>query len=468
MRRARLLACAGAALVAAAATGAAAAQAALVTTVRTVAERPVNVILVLADDLGVEALGSYGGQYPTPNLDRLAREGVSFENAHATPLCSPTRTRLMTGIENGRNYQAFGYLSPKARTFAHLFKAAGYATAVAGKWQLSGNGYDGRIGATPRDAGFDDWLLWQLSSGPDRGSRYWGPTLAGRDGTKIHESGFGPDYLTDYALDFIGRNRSRPFFLYFPTVLTHAPFVPTPAAPNATSTPERFAAMVRALDDQVGAIVARVEALGLSDRTLIVFTGDNGTDRAITSLRFGHTVRGEKGMPTLSGTHVPLIFRWKGVLPAAAKRTGLFDVMDMTPTLAALTGAQGLTGVDGVDQSAVVRGAAASARSWIFQHYAPMWKFPATRFIFDRDWKLYGDGRFVALDADRGLETAPALLADGSVGRRRRGEFAALMARMGDGPLSRVRFPWCRARETLTPGKPAVEAGCAPRSGDPD
>ena len=121
------------------------------------ATRP-NIVLILADDLGAEAINAYGGEYHTPRIDELARQGVLFTNAHATPLCTPTRVRLLTGMESAKNYKAFGYLDPRARTIGHVMKDAGYATAIVGKWQLSGNGYDGLVGASPQGSGFDQSL----------------------------------------------------------------------------------------------------------------------------------------------------------------------------------------------------------------------------------------------------------------------------------------------------------------------
>jgi len=136
-----------------------------------------NIILILADDLGVETIGSYGGEsYQTPALDRIASEGMRFENAHAQPLCTPSRVKLMTGKYNFRNYKHFMYLDPSETTFAHSLKKAGYRTMISGKWQLVDNGIDDVEGMLPQHSGFDDYFLWQVRR-ENAGSRYWGPRI---------------------------------------------------------------------------------------------------------------------------------------------------------------------------------------------------------------------------------------------------------------------------------------------------
>lgn len=303
------------------------------------AGRP-NIILILADDLGVEGLNSYGGEYHTPNLDRLASEGVRFENAHATPLCTTSRTRIMTGQENHRNYEAFAYLAPNQVTFAHVLKQAGYATGIVGKWQLSGNGFDGRTGATPEQAGFDESQLWQRYPLDARGSRYWGPTRVINGRTVIREEGFGPDNDLDFAFDFIERHKERPFFLYFPMTLVHDPFVPTPATLDAAGDKDRWSGMISYMDRQVGQLLDRLKALGIDENTVVIFTGDNGTNRRITSVRQGFPIAGGKGLPTVNGTHVPLIVRAPHSVPAGKVTEALFDLTDVLPTLADLAGAK--------------------------------------------------------------------------------------------------------------------------------
>jgi arylsulfatase A len=165
-----------------------------------------NLILIMADDLGYETIGANGGtSYKTPNLDKLAASGVRFTNCFVQPLCTPTRVQLMTGRYNVRNYISFGNMDPNAVTFANLLKPAGYATCITGKWQL------GRDAELPKKFGFDESYLWQLTRRPPR---YANPGLEINGVEKdFHGGEYGPDLINDYALDFIDRNKSKPFCL---------------------------------------------------------------------------------------------------------------------------------------------------------------------------------------------------------------------------------------------------------------
>ena len=180
----------------------------------------------MADDVGVECFGPYGSrQYSTPRLSRLAGEGVRFTHCYATPLCTPTRIALMTGQSNVRNYTDFGAMAPGQFTFADLFRKAGYATAIAGKWQLQGT--ENAPGVAPADAGFDTYCLWNTRrTGQDR---YWKPSLE-KDGEMlaVGPDAYGPDLTARFLIDFMERNRARPFFAYYAMELPHAPFLPTP------------------------------------------------------------------------------------------------------------------------------------------------------------------------------------------------------------------------------------------------
>lgn len=430
------------------------------------ADKRPNIILILADDVGVEAFNSYGGEYYTPNLDRMAREGLRFDNAHATPICSTSRTRLMTGIENHRNYEAFGYLAPNQRTFGNVLKDAGYATGMVGKWQLSGNGFDGRTGITPEQAGFQESALWQLKALDAKGSRYWGPTRVTDGKTKIDEEGFGPDRDQAFALDFIERHKGAPFFLYYSMVLVHDPFVPTPASMTAEGRKERFAGMMSYMDSQVGALLGKLKALGLDEDTIVLFTADNGTNRQITSLRNGVEVQGGKGAPTLNGTHVPMIVRAPGRVAPGTTSPALVDFLDMMPTFADIAGAKLAPGAtDGVSQLGVITGKAASARDSIFMHYDPRWIATPARFAFDLKYKLYGDNRFVSLDPATGVETEVAAARMSREARQHKAALEKVMRGVPLVPFSKERFPMCVGKPSRDPKLPAIEAGCAQLSG---
>ena len=430
------------------------------------ADKRPNIILILADDMGVETVNAYGGEYFTPNIDRMAREGMRFDNAHATPLCSPSRTRLMTGLENHRNYEAFAYLAPGQVTFGNMLKDAGYATAMVGKWQLSGNGFDGRKGITPQQAGFEESALWQLKPLDAKGSRYWGPTRVTDGKTRIDEEGFGPDRDQAYALDFIERHKDRPFLLYYSMVLVHDPFVPTPASLSSKGEKDRFAGMMTYMDMQVGALLARLKELGLDENTIVIFTADNGTNRRITSTRNGVEVRGGKGLPALTGTHVPMIVRAPGRVAAGSTSPALFDFLDFVPTFAEFAGVTLKPGtVDGVSQAPVIAGKAARARDSIFIHSDPRWLARPARFVFDATHKLYGDGRFVALDPATGVETEIPATRMTAADRARRAAFDKILRETPDVPFSKDRFPMCVGRPSRDPVLPAIEAGCSPSTG---
>src|SRR5829696_1287042 len=230
------------------------------------ADRKPNIVLILADDFGFECVRCNGGtSYQTPNLDALAAGGVRFTHAYATPLCTPSRTQLLTGRYNFRNYVKFGEFDFKERTFAHVLKDAGYATCIAGKWQLAGGLQ------APHQAGFDDYCLWQFD--PDtKGSRYASPKVF-RNGEPMTglDGKYGPDVFCDHLCAFASKNKDRPFLLYWPEVLTHAPYEPTPdsnrpkpagkgkEARKGAEAVKNFPDMVTYLDKVVGRLVAHLK-----------------------------------------------------------------------------------------------------------------------------------------------------------------------------------------------------------------
>lgn len=381
-----------------------------------------NIILIMADDMGRECLSSYGSSsYSTPNLDRMAENGVRFENMFAQPLCTPSRVKIMTGKHNFRNYTDFGYLDPKEKTFGTILKDAGYSTMVAGKWQLNGFYGDKKPGwdsmDRPYEFGFDEYCLWQLTKEKSYGERYANPLIA-QNGKELprNKNEYGPDIFSNYILDFIDRKRNeeKPFFIYYPMVLVHDPFVPTPDSPiwEQDSTKryedktEYFKDMVSYTDKIVGKIMNKLEKTGLEENTLVIFTGDNGThERIVTKMNNGDNINGKKGYMTDWGTRVPLIAYWKGKSLKGSVNWDLLDFNDVLPTLTVAAGIHAPTNkvLDGQSFLTKIIGEPDYSKSYIYMYYKPDWgKWKSASGVFARDerYKLYGDGRFYDVKDD--------------------------------------------------------------------
>ncbi|MGB0153391.1 MAG: sulfatase-like hydrolase/transferase [Verrucomicrobiales bacterium] len=375
-----------------------------------------NVILIMADDVGWEAFGCYGAEdYETPNIDKMAAQGVRFEHCYSTPICTTSRVMIMTGKYNFRNYTHFGYLSPGEKTFGHLMQDAGYKTAIAGKWQLNGlyNSLEGHDDSSrPLQAGFDEYSLWQLTKQKDDGGeRFWNPAIEqnGEFFTPEDNAGkYGPDLFCDFLCDFMERNQEEPFFLYYPMVLVHSPFVPTPDTigdrprdQKANKRPkgeakQHFQSMVNYMDKIIGRLIQKTEDLGIAENTLIIFTADNGTHTGITSRWRGQPIQGGKAKMDDMGTHVPLVAYQKGRTPEGVVLPDLVDFTDIYPTLAQAAGV-GLSEDDprdGVSFLPQLRGEKGTPREWILCHYQPYWNKKPGQWARTADFKLYRDGRF--------------------------------------------------------------------------
>jgi len=368
-----------------------------------------NIVLIMADDLGYETIAANGGQsYATPRLDALAGTGIRFRHAYAQPVCTPTRVQLMTGKYNIRNYDVFGTLPAGQITFANLLRDAGYKTFISGKWQLNGD-YD-----TPIAFGFDEYFLWQLNRKPNR---YYAPGFEvyipadGLNKVRVNypPGTYGPDLVTEKILQFIERNQAGPFLVYYPMMLTHNPFTPTPDHPDydPSSTteltdPVYFGSMVEYMDKLVGRIVDKLDELGLRDDTLLLFTGDNGTGPRVTSMFDGQPVQGGKGQTTNVGRHVPFIANWPNTVPASQVTDALIDTSDVLPTLCEAAGVPLPQGIDGRSFLPQLLGQIGTPREWSYCWYKPPGGTEAdveecahtTRF------KLYQSGQFYDLAND--------------------------------------------------------------------
>lgn len=344
-----------------------------------------NLILVLADDLGWNELSGSGNTFNrTPNLDRLAAEGVRFTRAYAAaPVCSPTRASLYTGqyparvgITDFLRPDDSKYLHPRHHTLAEALQEGGYATALVGKWHLMGD-YRSRRG-DPRLHGFDEVILSE--------TRYIGP------GDYVHPYEFAPgvaaeaegefliDRLNDEAVRFVRRNAERPFFLVLShyavhTVLHGRPdrvdrFAARPAAGGGRWAPRNnphLAAQLEAIDEGVGQIRAELEAHGIADRTLIVFTSDNGADPRVTSTA---PLRGGKSTLYEGGLRVPLLVGWPGRVAEGISAVPTSTV-DLYPTLLAAAGidAPADQPLDGISLLPLLEDGVTPERETLFWHY---------------------------------------------------------------------------------------------------
>ncbi len=389
-----------------------------------------NIVLIMADDLGSEALGAYGGtSYKTPVLNKLAREGARFDQAYAYPLCTPTRVSLMTGKYNFRNWKAFGILDPKERTFGHLMQEQGYKTCMAGKWQLQSYdppGFEGselrrNTGMKVEDAGFDEYAMFHVGDTEEKGSRYPDPMIY-QNGSFLKNTNdkYGPDVFVDFINDFIDRTSDQPFFVYYPMALTHPPFQPTPDSEvwadktkRHKSSGNHFGDMVTYADKLVGKILDQLEASGLRENTLVLFYTDNGTHQSIVSMKGDKAVKGAKSETIDNGTRVPLIASWPGkiapqvshqmVAPSDFLPT-LFEVIGRDLPATTLTDGEsfwgGLLGMPKTDR-----------RDWVMIDHNPRPGFdkehiaPA-RFVKGERYKLYDNGRFYDTQLDE-LELNP-------------------------------------------------------------
>lgn len=392
-------------------------------------DRP-NILLIMADDIGIEGLGCYGGtSYRTPNLDRIAAEGLRFTTAYAQPLCTPTRVQIMTGRYNHRNWKYFGILDPSTKTFGHRLQEAGYRTGIFGKWQLQS--YDppdlpnaaGRrgTGMHPKNAGFDEYALFHALHTEDKGSRYANPTMlegiAGSDGElKTYNGKYGEDVWVDKVVDFFDRNREEPTFVYYPMALPHRPFEPTPDSENwdPAIIPDEdvhfIKDMVEYMDTTVGRLMAKLSEKKLRDNTLVLFYADNGFHNAVRSdLIDRRTIPGGKAKTVQTAIHVPLIAHWPGhISPGTCD--DIVDASDFVPTLLALVDrpAPPKAETDGISFAPQLFGKEGPKRQAAFFWYDPRpgWdkeRFRRSVFAVDHNHKLFRNGRLYRL-TDNPLE----------------------------------------------------------------
>ncbi|MAR16361.1 MAG: arylsulfatase A [Flammeovirgaceae bacterium] len=382
-----------------------------------------NVILIMADDIGFEALSVNGSlSYNTPFLDSLASNGINFTKAFSQPLCTPSRVKLMTGKYNYRNYEHFTFLNSNQKTFGNLFKDNGYKTAIVGKWQLNGlqiNEVEKHIAQDnerPYKFGFDEYSLWQLTKLRAEGERFANPLIE-QNGKVLERdiNAYGPDIVSDYAVNFIRENKDQPFFIYYPMLLVHDPFVPTPDSPEWNSLDTRsksnrkfFKDMVAYMDKIVGKIITELKSQGVYENTLILFIGDNGTSSRLTTNTSKGQIRGAKGNTITHGIHVPMIASWPSMINNSRKYSGLINFNDFYATFSDILGV--VDDSDGTSMMDIFIGENIKNREIATIYYDPMWSDNVSKYrsVFTQDnrYKLYKDGRFYDIENDV-LETSP-------------------------------------------------------------
>lgn len=310
------------------------------------APRRPNVVILLADDLGSADLGCYGGEIETPNLDRLAAQGVRFEQFCSFPVCSPTRSALMTGRSPMRLGIGYTVIRPwsdyglplSEHLLPESFKAAGYQTAITGKWHLG----HARREYLPHHRGFDH-AYGHLNGSID----YYTHAREGgldwhRNGKSLREPGYTTDLIAGEAARWIReRDRSRPFLLYVPFNAPHAPLEAPEALIRkygriADSKRRVYAAMVDAMDSAAGRILRTLDEEGAAQDTLVLFFSDNGGP--IDQGARNTPLRGAKGSVYEGGLRAPAILRWPGRIRAGARSRQVMTAMDVFPTLAAAAG----------------------------------------------------------------------------------------------------------------------------------
>lgn len=350
-----------------------------------------NIVFVFTDDFGWGDLGSYGGALvPTPNLDRMAREGTRFTQFYvASPICSPSRTGVTTGmfparwritsfLQTRRGNAACDqadFLDPAAPSLARLLKSAGYKTAHIGKWHMGG-GRDVTNAPSIRAYGFDEWVsTWESPDPhPDITATNW--IWSAQDKVKRWER---TAFFVDRALEFLRRNRERPCYVNLWPDDTHTPFVPGPelrakyGGNRDSSSADNFKAVLEEYDRQMGRLLDGIQQLGIATNTLVLFSGDNGPMPSFKRQRTGG-LRGSKLSLYEGGTREPLVAWWPGHAPAGRvnQRTVLTTV-DLLPSLCALAGAPIPPDVaprlDGEDLSAALTGGTPARRKAIFWEY---------------------------------------------------------------------------------------------------
>lgn len=378
------------------------------------AATPPNVVLILADDLGYGDLSSYGApDMRTPHIDALMSAGVRFDRFYAnSPVCSPTRAALLSGcypdvvgvpgVIRTHETNSWGYLSPRADLLPKPLKAAGYHTAIIGKWHLGLESPN-----TPTERGFDHFhgFLGDMMDDYYTHLRH-GHNYMRRNREVIQPEGHATELFTRWAVEYLNGRKSerRPFFLYLAYNAPHAPIQPPEEwlarvkarQPGISEKRARLVALVEHMDDAVGRVVAALKANGQYQNTLLIFVSDNGGD-----LNAGGTsgpLRSGKGDMFEGGIRVPMCAVWPGRIPAGSRSECDALTMDLYPTICEAAGARAPAGIDGKSLLAVLEGRQKTLPSrdliWVRREGGPRYQGQDYYALRRGDWKLLQNSPF--------------------------------------------------------------------------
>lgn len=353
-----------------------------------------NIVFILCDDLGINDLHCYGRKdHHTPHLDRLAQEGLRFTSAYcAQPICSPSRAAILTGKTPARLHLTTylpgrpdcvsqKVLHPEIQmqvpleetTLAEHFKKAGYVTAAIGKWHVGGSGFG------PLEQGFDFYHAGKANTKPTE-----------------TEGGKGEYDLTAAAEKFIEENKDRPFLVYLAHNSPHIPYDAQRSriANNATAFEPVYAGVIETLDDTVGRLLAKLDGLKLREKTIVIFTSDNGglhvPEGPHPRVTHNAPYRAGKGFVYQGGLRIPLIVRWPGRVPAGKVVDDPVVNTDWIPTLLELAGQPAPQGLDGVSFAPLLTGRGPAPQRplfWHFPHYTNQGSRPSGA-MRDGNWMI--------------------------------------------------------------------------------
>ena len=349
-----------------------------------------NIILILTDDVGLGNIGACGGAFKTPEIDKLAQGGTRFEYCYSTPLCGPTRCQLLTGRYPFRtgliNNNSHNAVQPGREVMIPtVMKKAGYVTASVGKW--------GQICLGPGEWGFDEYLVFQGSG------RYWQEQnpryrINGKE-QNLAQGEYLPDLMHNFAVNFITRHKDQPFFLYYPMSHMHGPILRTPDSRPGASKEQLYRDNVDYMDKLVGKLMAHLDRLNMREKTVVIFTGDNGTARfgVADATVNGRRISGQKASMLEGGSRVPLLVNWPGVTPAGKVNRDLVDCSDFLVTCAELSGAPLPQGVklDGRSFAPQIKGETGMVREWVYV------ELNGKSFVRDARFKLTNSGELFDL-----------------------------------------------------------------------